>query len=60
MEEKLNNGYYDDDWIVNEDDSAEESLDESDESYEDEDFFKVPKVPSKRKIKREPKITDSR
>lgn len=50
--EKINGGsYYDDDWIVNEEDESEEITEEDSEedNEEDDDLFKVPKVPSRKR-----------
>ena len=50
IEEKLTNGYYDDEWIVQEDDDEiSEDSEESEEDSESEDLFKVPKVPKPKK-----------
>ena len=55
IEEKLTNGYYDEEWIVQEDDDMEEEEEEESESEGDSDseadFFKVPKVPKKKATK---------
>ena len=53
IEEKLTNGYYDEEWIVQEDDEMEEEESENSEESEadsdsEADFFKVPKVPKKK------------
>ena len=52
IEEKLKNGYYDDEWIV-EDNNADEVSELSedsdlDDSDPEDDLFKVPKVPRKK------------
>ena len=48
IEQKLTNGYYDDEWIVEDVDEASDVTDDSEDDSESEDLFKVPKVPKKK------------